>query len=48
MIKARNDIVKGVFKYKNENSIKIPVSFQNLISFIKSIFSIIYLRVKYN
>jgi len=32
MIKARNDIVKGVFKYKNENSIKIPVAFQNLIA----------------
>jgi DNA-directed RNA polymerase beta' subunit len=31
MIKARDDIVESVFKYKNENSIKMPVSFQNII-----------------
>ena len=31
MIKARDDIVESVFKNKNENSIKMPVSFQNII-----------------
>lgn len=31
MIEARDDIVKSIFKNKNENSIKIPVSFQNII-----------------
>ena len=32
MINARDDIVDLVFKYKNENGIKIPVAFQNLIT----------------
>ena len=31
MILKRDEIVKSVFKYKNDNSIKIPISFQNLI-----------------
>jgi len=31
MIGARDAIVKSIFKNKNENSIKIPVSFQNII-----------------
>ena len=31
MIKERDEIVKSVFKFKNENSVKIPVSFQNII-----------------
>ena len=31
MIEARDTIVKSIFKNKNENSIKIPVSFQNII-----------------
>jgi len=31
MIEARDNIVKSIFKNKNENSIKIPVSFQNII-----------------
>jgi DNA-directed RNA polymerase II subunit RPB1 len=35
MINARNDIVKGIFKYKNENSVKVPVSFQNIIANIQ-------------
>lgn len=29
---ARDDVVDLVFKYKNENGIKIPVAFQNLIT----------------
>lgn len=32
MIRARNDIVKKIFKYKNENSIKMPVAFQSIIT----------------
>ena len=35
MINARNDIVKGIFKYKNENSVKVPVAFQNIIANIQ-------------
>jgi len=35
MIKARNEIVKGIFKYKNENSVKVPVAFQNIIANIQ-------------
>ena len=31
MIEKRDEIVKSVFHYKNENSVKIPISFQNLI-----------------
>jgi len=31
MIEARDDIVNNVFKHKNENTISMPVSFQNLI-----------------
>jgi DNA-directed RNA polymerase beta' subunit len=32
MIHARDNIVDLVFRYKNENGIKIPVAFQNLIT----------------
>jgi len=32
MLAGREDIVKLIFKYKNENGIKIPVAFQNLIT----------------
>ena len=32
MIDARNSIVKAVFKYKNENTLKIPVAFQHMIA----------------
>ena len=32
MLSAREDILKHIFKYKNENGIKIPVAFQNLIT----------------
>jgi DNA-directed RNA polymerase II subunit RPB1 len=32
MIDARNTIVKSVFKYKNENTLKIPVAFQHMIA----------------
>ena len=35
MIKYRNMVVKSVFKYKNDNSVKIPVSFQNIIANIQ-------------
>ena len=31
MIEARDSIVEGLFKNKNENSIKIPVAFQHII-----------------
>jgi DNA-directed RNA polymerase beta' subunit len=31
MIEARDTIVKSIFKNKNENSVKLPVSFQNII-----------------
>ena len=31
MIEERDNIVKSVFNFKNENSVKIPVSFQNII-----------------
>jgi len=31
MLDMRNSIVKNVFKHKNENSISMPVSFQNII-----------------
>jgi DNA-directed RNA polymerase II subunit RPB1 len=31
MIDRRDNIVKDLFKFKNENSIKIPVAFQNII-----------------
>ena len=35
MLEARDDVVKKVFKYKNENTVKVPVSFQNLIANIQ-------------
>ena len=35
MIKSRNNIVKGVFKYKNENTVRVPVAFQNIIANIQ-------------
>lgn len=31
MMIKRDEIVKSVFKYKNDNSLKVPISFQNLI-----------------
>jgi len=31
MLDMRNSIVKNVFKHKNENSVSMPVSFQNII-----------------
>jgi len=35
MITMRNQIVDSVFKYKNENSIKIPIAFQSIITNIQ-------------
>lgn len=35
MIEMRDSIIVDIFKYKNENSIKIPVSFQNIITNIQ-------------
>ena len=35
MIDVRDSIVENVFKYKNENSVKVPVSFQHLIANIQ-------------
>ena len=35
MIKERNNIVKSVFKNKNDNMVKLPVSFQNIINNIQ-------------
>ena len=32
MLKSREDIVKNVFNYKNENIVKVPISFQNMIA----------------
>ena len=31
MLEARNDIVKNVFQYSNDNGIRMPVAFQNII-----------------
>jgi len=35
MIDARKSLVESVFNYKNENTVKIPVSFQNIIANIQ-------------
>ena len=35
MIKFREEVVKSVFKYKSENQVKAPVSFQNIIANIQ-------------
>jgi len=35
MINAREEIIKNIFKYKNENGIKLPVAFQNIITNIQ-------------
>jgi DNA-directed RNA polymerase II subunit RPB1 len=35
MIQERNNIVKSVFKNKNDNMVKLPVSFQNIINNIQ-------------
>ena len=35
MIEARSGIVESVFKNKNENTVKLPVSFQNIIANIQ-------------
>ena len=32
MLNVRELIVKNIFKYKNENTVKVPVSFQNIIA----------------
>lgn len=36
MIEKRNEIVKNVFKFKDDSNIKIPVSFTNIIANIQS------------
>ena len=35
MLLAREEIVKNIFKYKDENGIKLPVAFQNIITNIQ-------------
>jgi DNA-directed RNA polymerase beta' subunit len=35
MLNVRELIVKNIFKYKNENTVKVPVSFQNIIANIQ-------------
>jgi len=35
MIKARENIVESVFKYKNDNTVRLPVAFQNIIANIQ-------------
>jgi len=35
MIDARKHVVESVFNYKNENTVKVPVSFQNIIANIQ-------------
>jgi DNA-directed RNA polymerase beta' subunit len=35
MINAREEIIKNIFKYKDENGIKLPVAFQNIITNIQ-------------
>lgn len=35
MLLAREEIVKNIFKYKNENGVKLPVAFQNIITNIQ-------------
>jgi DNA-directed RNA polymerase II subunit RPB1 len=35
MIDARKNVVEAVFNYKNENTVKVPVSFQNIIANIQ-------------
>jgi DNA-directed RNA polymerase II subunit RPB1 len=35
MIDARKNVVESVFGYKNENTVKVPVSFQNIIANIQ-------------
>jgi len=35
MIQYRNTVVKAVFKHKNDNTVKIPVAFQNIIANIQ-------------
>ena len=35
MLSVRELIVKNIFKYKNENTVKVPVSFQNIIANIQ-------------
>jgi DNA-directed RNA polymerase beta' subunit len=35
MLEIREDIVKNVFKYKNENTVKVPVAFQHIIANIQ-------------
>ena len=35
MLLAREEIVKNIFKYKDENGVKLPVAFQNIITNIQ-------------
>jgi len=35
MLLAREEIIKNIFKYKDENSVKLPVAFQNIITNIQ-------------
>jgi len=35
MLEIREDIVKNVFKYKNENTVRVPVAFQHMIANIQ-------------
>lgn len=35
MVEDQTQLVKGVFAYKNENSVKVPVAFQNIIANIQ-------------
>lgn len=35
MLEIREDIVKNVFKYKNENTVRVPVAFQHIIANIQ-------------
>jgi DNA-directed RNA polymerase II subunit RPB1 len=35
MIDARKNVIESVFGYKNENTVKVPVSFQNIIANIQ-------------
>jgi DNA-directed RNA polymerase beta' subunit/intein/homing endonuclease len=35
MIQQRDAVVKNIFKYKNENTVRMPVSFQNIIANIQ-------------
>ena len=40
MISARDKLVQNVFKYKNENGVKLPVAFQSTITNIQGQFNL--------